>query len=129
MRWSDKHGKGSRWKLPLPMTLLLTSWLVGVRGAGYGVPESYPPWARVTGLASRSSQHAFARVFAGVKSLDVQYIDATGDTATVSFVPHITITRQLSYSYRDPFLDLGVHTRADNRWHKLSGVGTRPAPD
>ena len=107
MSGSDKRGKGSRWKLPLPVTLLPTSWLVGVRGAGYGVPESYPPWARVAGLASRSSQRAFARVFAGVRPLDALYIDATGDAATVSFVPYITIARKLSYNCRDPFLELG----------------------
>ena len=129
MSGSDERGKGSRWKLPLPVTLLPTSWLVGVRGAGYGVPESHPPWARVAGPASRSSQRAFARVFAGVNPLDALYIDATGDSAAVSFVSCITIARKLSYNCRDPFLDLGMYTRADNRWHKLSGAGARPAPD
>ena len=115
MSRGNNHGKGSRGKLPLPVTLLPTSWLVGVRGAGYGVPESYPPWARVAGSASRSSQPVFARVFAGIKSLDALYIDATGDASTISFVPYITITRKLSYQCRDPYLGLGVYTRADGR--------------
>ena len=110
MRGSNEHGKGSRWKLPLPVTLPPTSWLVGVRGAGYGVPESYPPWARVARPASRSSQRTFARAFAGVRPLDALYIDATGDAATVSFVTYITIARKLSYNCRDPFLDHGVYT-------------------
>jgi hypothetical protein len=124
MGGSDKCGKGSRWKLPLPVTLLPTSWLVGVRGAGYGVPESYPPWARVLRPAPRSSQHASVRVFAGVKplagveSLDALYIDATGDAAAVSFVPYITIARTLSHHCRDPLSEFGVYNQAGGRWHK-----------
>lgn len=129
MSGSGKHGKGSRWKLPLPVTLLPTSWLVGVRGAGYGMPESHPPWARVAGPASRSSQRTFARVFAGVKPLDAIYIDATGDAATISSAPYITIARKLSRHCRDSFLGLGVYTQADGRWHQLSGAGARSAPD
>ena len=115
MGGSDRRGKGSRWKLPLPVTLLPTSWLVGVRSAGYGVPESYPPWARVLRPALRSGQHASVRVFAGVKPLtgvkplDALYIDATGDAATVSFVSYITIARTLSQHCRDPLSKLGVY--------------------
>jgi hypothetical protein len=74
MRGSNRHGNMSNWKFPLPTTLLPTSWLVGVRGVGHGVPESYPPWARVAGLASRSSQQTLARVFAGVRPLDALYM-------------------------------------------------------
>ncbi|HEY41331.1 MAG TPA: hypothetical protein G4O18_05680 [Dehalococcoidia bacterium] len=129
MSGSGKHGKGSRWKLPLLMTWLPTSWLVGFRGAGYGMPGPYPPLVRVAGPASRSSQCAFARVFAGVSLLDARYIDATGDAAAVSFLSHITIARKLAYHYRDPYHELGSYTPADGRWQKLSGAGARPAPD
>lgn len=129
MSGSDRHGKGSRWKLPLLMTWLPTSWLVGVRGAGYGLLESYPPLVRVGELASRSSQYAFARAFAGVSLLDALYLDATGDAAAVSFLPHITIARKLTYHCRDPYHELGVYTPADGRWHEMSGAGARPAPD
>jgi hypothetical protein len=118
MGGSDERGKGSRWKLPLPVTLLPTSWLVGVRGAGYGVPESYPPWARVLRPAPRSSQHASVRVFAGVEPLDALYIDATGDAAAVSFVSYITIARTLSHHCRDPLFKLGVYYQAGGQWHK-----------
>jgi hypothetical protein len=124
MRGSDERGKGSRWKLPLPMTLLPTSWLVGVRGAGCGVPESYPPWARVLRPVPRSSQHASDRVFAGVKPLaeveplDALYIDATGDAAAVSFVSYITIARTLSQHCRDPLFKLGVYNQAGGQWRK-----------
>jgi hypothetical protein len=117
MSGSGKRGKRSRWKLPLPVSLLPTSWLVGVRGAGNGVSESYPPWARGVGPASRSSQHIYARVFAGVGPLDAIYSDATGDATTVLFVPYITIARKLSYHCSDPFPERRVYTPIDGRWH------------